>query len=309
MMERFFKSNKAVLVISLFLSLILWVYVTQDTQRVNVPDVTRIITDVPLTYRNLAQTLELVKIPGQVDVSLSGPRDRVYDIQPSELQVFVDLGGFSEGSHQIPLQAQIPRGIRVDSFNPRYATVEMEEIIMQLKPVTLQVNGEPGGGMVSGEPNLEPDQVFVRGPRSVMPEVVQVRAEIDISGQLTEVIRLLPLKAVDHLGREVAKVAVNPDMVEARIPVLEPQKDIPVEVPLTGEPAQGYKVTGYRTDPPVLTVWGRKQVLQQVERLATEPVSVEGASENIIIEVPLSIPADVRLSRETVRVEVMIAAQ
>jgi YbbR domain-containing protein len=284
----------------------LWIYVTQDAQRANVQDVTRTITNVPLAYRNLDDTLELEQIPSHVGVNLRGPRDRVYNLQPQELQVFVDLRGLGEGTHRLPLQAQVPRGMRVESFDPQQVTVELEEVILQFIPVTLQITGEPGNGLVAGEPDIEPEQVSVRGPKSVLAGVTQVNAEIDISGMQREVKALVPLRAVDFLGREVTRVVVNPDMLEARIPIVEPQKDVSVSVVLTGEPAEGFKVADYRPIPTLITVTGRKHLLEDVEQIQAEPVSVEGATASITFEVPLIVPEGIRLSRETVQVEVII---
>ncbi|MBS4023157.1 MAG: hypothetical protein KGZ79_12180 [Dethiobacter sp.] len=306
MIDRLLKSNNIVKIIAFFLALTLWIYVAGDNLRTNVQDVSRTITNVPLAYRNLNDRLELMEIPATIDIVLRGAADRVYDILPHEIEVYVNLQGLDEGRHRLTPNAALPRGIRMESFHPQQVTVEVEEVIMQQRKVSVILTGKQVDGWVVGEPVAIPDQIFVRGPRSVLDSVVEVNAEVDISGAEDNVIQVVPVRAVDHLGREVGRAVVNQDMVQVQVPVFLPQKDVPVKVSLEGEPAEGYRVAAININPGEVTVTGRESYVQAVSVLTTKTIDITGATESITREVELFSPEGVELSKTLVSVEIII---
>jgi YbbR domain-containing protein len=305
MIERLLKNNNVVKLIAFFLALTLWLYVNSN-QRTSVQDVTRTITDIPLEYRNLDERLELMDVPSRINIVLRGAEDRVYTILPNDLVVFVNLQGLGEGEHRLTPTAILPRGVRVESFNPQQVTVVLEEVIMQQRQVSVTMTGEQAEGWVVDEPKAEPDQVFVRGPRSVLDRVFEVRAEVEINGSNSNIVTEVPVKAVDLFGREVDGAVVNPDFVQVVVNIFLLQKEVPVNVPLEGEPAEGYRVTDVKVEPATVTITGLEKDVQAVNAMRTETVDVTGASANLVMELELVSPEEVELSVTFVKVEIII---
>ncbi len=307
MLERLLKNNNVVKVIAFFLAFTLWVYVTGENMgTTTIQNVSRTITGVPLAYRNLDERLELVEIPTNIDIVLRGRAELVYSIQPNQLEVFVNLQGVSEGEHRLTPHAILPTGIRAEAFNPQQVTVILEEIIIQQRQVSVVVKGEQFAGLAVGEPDVQPDQVFVRGPRSVLDRIYEIRAEVDITNARDNVVREVPAKAVDRFGNEVEVAVVNPDIVEVSVPVFIPQKEVPVTVPLEGEPAEGYRVSDILIEPSVVAISGLEDTLSEISEIATEPVDITDATENLTMELELTIPEGTELSNQLVTVEIII---
>lgn len=308
MMERLLKNNTVVKVLAFFLAVMLWVHVTGDTLRANIPEVTRPFRNVPLSWLNVNEGLQVMQIPGQIDVILNGRADLINEITPENIKAFVNLQGLGEGQHRISPVAEVPRGVRVISFDPQLIMVELEEVESPQKPVSLDLTGAPADGFVMGEPRILPHAVFVRGPRSLLAQVERVRAIINVDGANGDRVQMVPVQAVDADGREVRDVVVNPRMVEVQIPFSEPQKTVPVRVPLTGEPQAGYRIEQVTLTPPTVTLQGREEQLAEIAEIVTEPVSVEDASENITLDLAPVAPAnDVTLLFDgSIRVEIII---
>lgn len=305
MIERLLYNNLFVKILAFFLALILWFYVTGD----RLPDpqeVTRTIANVPLVWRNLDERLEVMEIPSEVDVIISGSSEIIYGIRPQELEVYVDLRDLGEGTHRLTPNALVPRGIRVENYRPAQVTVVLEEVILQQKAVTLLTTGRPASGLVQGDPVVEPDQVFIRGPQSALPEVFQVRAIANIDGLESDFDQVLSLFAVDQFEKPLEDVVINPDKVRVIIPIKEPQKEIPVDVPLEGQPASGYQVVEVNVTPATVLATAKQPVLDNVKSVSTSPVNISNASANIREELTLSVPEGVRLSQTIVEVEIII---
>lgn len=310
MMERLLRNNIAVKIFAFILAVTLWAYVAGDILRTNVPEITRTYRNVPLSWLNMGEQLEIMRIPGEVDVLLIGRSDILEAITPQNIKAFVDLRDLGEGRHQLAPNADVPRGVRILSFNPQHVVVELEVVESPQMPVSLDILGSPADGFVMGEPRILPNAVFVRGPRSILENVSRVRAVVNIEGATSDRIQMVPVMPVDAGGREVEGVRVNPSMIEVLIPFSEPQKTVPVRVPLDGEPSPGYRVRQVNIDPATITLQGPERDLAEVTEILTESVSINGLTENFSAELLLIKPAGLQLlPAETVRVEVEIIAE
>ncbi|MCA9542370.1 MAG: YbbR-like domain-containing protein, partial [Myxococcales bacterium] len=103
------------------------------------------------------------------------------------------------------------------------------------------------------------------------------------SGQVTfdpELFKLPP----DLQVREVRPAAMVVRF-EARV-----QRALPIEARFEGEPQTGYRVTQVTVDPPEATVVGAQSVVEALEKVQTERISLVGRSQTTTIDVPLSAP-------------------
>ncbi|MBS3900139.1 MAG: hypothetical protein KGZ54_05950 [Dethiobacter sp.] len=311
MMERLLKNNTVVKVFAFFLAMMLWVYVTGDTLRANIPEVTRTFRNVPLSWLNLDERLEIMDIPKGIDVVLSGRADLINEITPEDIKVSVNLEGLSEGQHSVFPAAVVPRGVRARSFVPQQVAVALEVVESPQKPIVLEITGSPAAGFVMGEPRLLPDAVFVRGPRSLLARVDRARAAVNVDAADGDRVQLVPVQAVDAAGQVIDNLVVNPDMVEILIPFSKPQKTVPVRVPLRGEPAAGYVVRQLTVTPAAVTLEGSEEDLAAISELITEPVNITNAIGNITLELPLrGLPEGVSsVFAGNIQVEIVIEQQ
>jgi YbbR domain-containing protein len=250
----------------------------------------------------------LSEIPAEIDIVLRGGAGVIDGMAPDDLEVFVDLKGLGEGQHRLTPGAVVPRGVSVVSYRPQQVTVVLAEIIVQQRQVSLVVSGEPAEGLVMGEPRLLPEDVFVHGPRALLPEVFRVIVSVDVSGTAEDYRQTVIAVPLNEAGEVVSGVTLKPAQVEVLVPVFEPQREVPVRVPLEGEPAEGFQIRQINVTPETVTLRGGDNELQRVAEVLTSPVSVAGASASIVMETDIIVPetAEVIAPGKTVTVEVVI---
>ena len=208
----------------------------------------------------------------------------------------------------------------VEGATPDTFRIVVDEYVTNYRiPVTLNVTGEYPEGFYASNPIVEPATIAVSGPKTLVDQVVGVRANIDLntlSARAGTTRLALPLYFVDVNGNPIESKlleAASANTVLRTITVeqkLYDSKKLDVStLALTkGEPADGYRIASITTTPSNLTVAGDAAALEAVEQLFTEsPVSVDGATETFTAEVRLRKPSDlVYLSTTNVTVCVEI---
>lgn len=307
-MARLLTRNNGAKVLAFFMALLLWMHVTGETLPADTPEVIRTFSKVPLSWRNLDERMQLSEIPAEIDIILRGTAVAIEGMAPDDLEVFVDLAGLGEGQHSLTPDAVLPRGVSVVSYRPQQVSVLLAEVMVQQKTVSLEISGQPAAGLVMGEALLNPEHIFVHGPRALLPMVFQVRASVDVSGAVADVRRMAEVWALDEAGETVRGVTLKPSQIEVLVPVSKPQREVPVRVPLDGEPADGFQIRQVNVTPETVTLQGVENELQKVAEVLTSPVSVAGASASIVMETNIIVPeaAEVIAPGKTVTVEVVI---
>jgi len=167
--------------------------------------------------------------------------------------------------------------------------------------------------------NLPPNLELVGDP----PTVVDVRV-MGSSGTLSriapgELVAVLDVRSARagqrlfHLtnaevrapfGVEVVQVTSNVSMFFER----KESKTVPVVPEIEGQPAPGFVVSSYRSEPPTVVVVGPDSALKNLTQATTEAVPVNGASSTVIEMVTVGVTdPSVRLREaQTARVTVTI---
>ena len=290
-LKRLFRHNILLKLAAFFLAVILWAYVMGDSVwTTETREIERVYPNVALEWLNLSEEMTIMQMPEAVQVVLSGRSDILDSITPQMLRVFIDLRDLGPGKHRLTPMAEVPKGVKVLSFEPQQVVVELEKILSPQMPVDVDIMGLPADGYLLGEPKVTPDSVFVRGTRSQLENVSRIRTIINVDGAEQNLTQIVPAHAIDALGQLVEGVQVSPALVEVFIPVSQPQKEVPVRVSLKGVPAEGYEVEQILVHPAHVTIEGAKHDLQNVEEIFTLPVDITDLDENIVTTVNLAEP-------------------
>jgi YbbR domain-containing protein len=186
-----------------------------------------------------------------------------------------------------------PRITVIDS-KPDVMTVELDALETRTVPVVVERGATPEG-LDIGDTTVEPSEVEVSGPSSVIEQVVAARANVAIQPggiDLDQDVRLVP---VDQLGEAVSPVDVTPATARVKIPVFTDRQSrtLPVTPVITGTPAAGFEIASVTVDPSVVTVEGDADQLAQLESIDTAPISVNGLSSERTTQVELVMPSGV----------------
>jgi len=179
---------------ALGLSLLLWLTITGQ-------QVERRIPSVPLSYRNVPQTLIITEQPATVDLVVRGSANEVSRLVAGQVSVVVDLIGAQSGENLLPLgleDARVPLGVEVTRIDPGMISVRMEEAGVAEVPIRPTVDGVPADGFVQLEPIVEPRTVAVVGPAShLTPTTTAMTDRISIQGLSSDVTRIVSVRVND----------------------------------------------------------------------------------------------------------------
>jgi YbbR domain-containing protein len=154
--------------------------------------------------------------------------------------------------------------------------------------VPLELINMPGGLMVANE---IPSYIEVRisGPRTLLMNLrlEDVGISVDLKDLQPGLTTLKRLEERLNLPGPLKVTRLSPSYIDVKLDrVLA--RSMPVKVELAGEPADGYRITGVRTEPEKVIVEGAKTELDKVKMVPTEVVDVTGATDDFTTVIPLN---------------------
>lgn len=260
----------------------------------------QIMSDVP---RNISLVL---RAPASVWTTLNNDQ--------STVRAWVDLTNLGSGAHTVPVQVQItPRLVRKISQDPVQLSINLDSIIAQVFPVNLSVSGTPPVGYEAQRPWIDPTEVKVTGPESVLSTVKEVRVVLDITNANQTIIREQVPMLLDAEGKVVSGLTVSPDTVNVNQPItlLGGYRYVIVRTVSTGQVANGYRLTNIFVSPVGVVVFSSnpEQVNNLPGYVETQPIDLSGKEDDFETLVELNLASGISVVGDPkVLVQVSIAA-
>lgn len=156
--------------ISIFLSVFLWIYVLNSEK-------VKFEKTVSLEYILPVDMMFAQKPPQEVIFLIEGPRAFVRTVSEREDKLVIDLNranlrkqlNFSVDIN--PAQLNLPFGMIVERAIPRKLNIRLEKKASKIVPLRLQFSGELPEKLSLHQPVLEPAEVEVYGPRSLISKL------------------------------------------------------------------------------------------------------------------------------------------
>jgi YbbR domain-containing protein len=236
-------------------------------------------------------------------------------VQPiaADFEAWVDLSDVAPGSgpQSVPVQLRsIDPRVTVIGYQPLAVTVELDRVAR--KTVKVEVDrGEVPPNLEVGATTVDPQEVDVVGPASVISRVVAARASVLIQPSGIDVDQDVELVPVDDIGDAVAQVELEPTTARVKIPIFSDRlsKTLPISPQITGTAAAGFELATATVSPRFVTVEGDVDELESLLTIDTAPISVSGFSASQSIDAPLVLPTGVvALDVQTVRVTIVVRA-
>ena len=228
----------------------------------------------------------------------------------STFKAWIDLAGVEPGGGAISVPVHVDSiddRISVYGSEPDRVTINLDKLDRRTVPVKVPQVAAPEGTEL-GPTTVEPTEVQITGPASVLSQVVEARANVLIQAgvDVDQDVNLIP---VDALGDAVAQVNVVPATARVTIPVFsnKESRTLTISPLVTGAPAAGFALADAIADPLVVTVEGDIDDIGPLVSIDTAPVSINGLSSGATLETTLALPARVvALDVQTVRVAITL---
>ncbi len=220
--------NWALKLTSVLLAWILWLFVRGE------PGAERVIT-VPLEVR-IPRDMEITnERPNSVDVTVRGTISNTWFGQ-SIPTCSIDLQGFDEGEHVVPLtpdNVRIPRaaGLQVLKVNPARVTLVLEKTISKEVPVIVPTRGDPAPGYDIYGKSALPNTILITGPRSHVERIQHISTEpVPVTGQKQTIRMFASLNIRDNMVRSTPVGPIEVQVVLGPHRTLETISHVPVQI-------------------------------------------------------------------------------
>ena len=247
---------------------------------------------------NVPESLVLASAPPGESVTVTGPASLVEAFKSQPVKARLDARNAHPGVNRLPLLWNIPDSVRgrLQVQGPEDVRVSFEAPEIKTLPVEVLYENAPPAGSEYKAPVTMPRQVKVSGRSSEVDRVVRLVASLDNAGTAGAIERTIDVVAQDNKNRTVEKVTLKPERVRVQLLIQRTPatKALLLSADLSGTPAPGYRVTGYRFSPASVTVSGDQTLLTPLSSLEVS-VSVAGLKQTTTRRVALAVPTGATL--------------
>ena len=264
--------------LSLLFAIILWIYIIDST-----PSLTRskhmsglsisVTGTSSLNVYGLALATDVYsEYQGEISAVVEAPQNQLSRVTRGSIDVSLDVSNIRvEGTYDVPLLAESRFGT-VTKLYPDSVTVHVESLDSRDMPIEVNLNGmdtEHYWYNVETD-SVNPQQITVSGPMSVVQTVFGIRAQLDVSDQTASFRRSALVSLLDQsretiptsrlLKKSASTCAIKVDIY--------PKKDLSVVLdPSQLGVADGYEITSISFMPPTITVAAEPDLLEDLEHL------------------------------------------
>jgi YbbR domain-containing protein len=265
---------------------------------------------IPIGRVNVSTDLYVVSDLGDVtSIQYVAPVDLRVDA--NTFHAAVDFASADPGAGSVSLPVRLTTsdpGIQIIDFEPKRISVTVDRVTSRDVPVHVEILSSPPGFQL-GTPLTDASTVTVTGPQAVVSQVAQVVARVTIDPSGIDVDRTVDLVPVDGNGNTLSPVDVEPSATRVKVAVFTDRRTrtLPVNPVVTGTPAAGFEVASIIVNPLVVSVEGDANDLSGLDRADSQPISISGASSDVVVSVGLSLPNGVQaLGSGTVGVTIQL---
>jgi len=305
--------NTTWFLVSLFLAFTIWYVANIQSDPIQAQQ----FQSIPVQMAPDASMLLVNQPTTSVRVNLRAQRSTLQSLARDDITVTADLTGKTAGTHTVPLIVRVNRsGVITTDTQPTQIMVVLEQAIAQQKPINLNIMQSPSVDYNYDPPVSDLLQAEVRGASGNVDSVVELRGDLDLSGQRGVYTTVLTFIPVDADGNRVTDVTVNPASTVVTVNIY-PRPDVrqlAVRPNILFETlAPGYVFQSVRAEPQLVYLSGTPAALALLgDTISTAPIDLTDKTGNFTLDVPLELPSDDLLvlnGENSVRVEVGLGAQ
>ncbi len=284
-MNDFKQINWGYLALALALASMLWGFVTiQDN-----PQEERLF-EVPVDYINLADNLAISDKPSNIKLRLNATSSVLDNLSASDINAYADLSGATLGQYTARLNFDLPAGVQLSSAERSEVTVLIDELAQVQHQVQVEYTGTAADGYMTLPASVSPTEIVLSGPEDKLALINKVFISVNLDEANSNYRASLPVNVQDSAGNSLLHwITPQPAMLDVLVPVVssQPSKTVPVNVTLSGQPANGYVVSRIVADPAVAVIMGAQKALDNVDYVYTSAININGATNTVTEEVTL----------------------
>lgn len=264
-------------IVCLLLAIILWFLIINEQNPVSEGSYT-----VPVVIENLDSQYITSNVPKTVYVRLSGPRNTIINVGPSDIKAYIDLADAQEGDMDVPIHVEIPSGTELKKQSMASAKITVDVYAVREFNLIPHLVGKMDEDSFISSLKIVPEKVVVSGARRLIQKVDKAVVEIPVGDKNEDFSLMAQIHLLAADGSKVEGLEMTPWQSNLRVSIGHNAavKTVPVHVTSYGTVGDGMTLKGLKVNPDALEVRGDAKVLQGVSRIDLTPVNVQGLTEN-----------------------------
>lgn len=264
-------------IVCLLLAIILWFLIINEQNPVSEGSYT-----VPVVVENLDSQYITSNVPKTVYVRLSGPRNTIINVGPSDIKAYIDLSEVQEGDMEVPIHVEIPSGTELKKQSMATAKITVDVYAVREFNLTPHLVGKMDADSFISNLKIVPEKVVVSGARRLIQKVDKAVVEIPVGDKNEDFSLMAQIRLLAADGSKVEGLEMTPWQSNLRVSIGHNAavKTVPVHVTSYGNVGDGLTLKELKANPDSVEVRGDANVLQGVSRIDLTPVNVQGLTEN-----------------------------
>lgn len=319
MINKFYNNRIALLILSLFLSILMFVYVKAEQYSENPVSffqnvseaTTETIYNVPVYINGNVDAYYVTGLPDAVSVSLSGPKNLIKQtLEADDFRVITeDLTDLGEGSHYIQLQLENVSEAVSYEISPSSVNISIDSLQTTEYPVQVEMSNESAvaEGYEITDVSLSQDSVTLTGSTSDIESVSRVYTVVNIPDNLSEDYTTTATVITENAEGDILNINTDPSEVDVTVQVSPEGVSVPIVANITNE-REGYTYEATILDSQNATLSGDYDTINNTESVSAT-VDVSGITTTTTVDAPIVLPDGVTSSNpSSVRVQVVPTA-
>ena len=304
-------NNLGLKIIALVFSAFLWLIVVNLDNPVS----SSTFTNIPVTIVNddiITSAGDVYQVLGDQSVSVVVYANRKVrqNLSADDIVATADIKEMDTSTGLVPVKITIPEfsgDYESAEAVPRNLQIQREKSGRKVLSLSVRTEGELRDGYIFGQMTVQPENVTITGPESILEQVDRAVANVDTADidtyKDTRVSAELILYDSDGnvISQNQLENNLGEDGITVSVEILE-LKSVPVTVEVSGMPAEGYNFTGCTSEPETVQISGKSDVIDAVDEimLPSSVINIDGADSPIekTVNITPYLPEGVSLADE-----------
>ena len=255
-------------IICFLLAIVLWFVIINEQNPLSEGSYT-----VPITVENLNSQYITSNVPKTVYVRLSGPRNTIINVGPSDIKAYIDLSDVQEGTVDVPIHVEIPSGTELKKQSMTSTKITVDVYTVKEFKLTPHVVGNLDEKDFISELKIVPEKVVVSGARRLIQQVSQAVIEVPVNQRNSDFALMAPIHLYDAEGSPVEGLEMTPWQSNVKVSIGHDamSKSVPLNVNITGQTANK-TVT---IQPTSIQIRGSADTLRNISSIDLPDINVE----------------------------------
>lgn len=269
-----------------------------------------------LSSRGLALSTDLASALSSARLTVRVSQSAFPLVSADNVHVEMDLSSLRKtGRQSVRLRGTSTYGT-VTQVWPESVEVEVENQDQRYVPVNAQITGDRADGYWYNVSRVNPSQITVTGPTTLVQKVSSAQVDVDVTGRTSAGSRVEQLRLLDAHGDEVtADYALSRSTNSVTVTIdIYPTKQISVTAApgesVEGSVRRGYTLESIGVNPNTVMIAADQSLLDTLDHLSVEPIDVSNADRSFTRIINIAMLKDIKyLSSDQVSATVNIVEQ